>query len=70
MSDNDLADKILEWYWSNQDKISKNKRFWAQNPIGYALSTMMKEQKRWKNKARGKQDLKHFTPVNDFDLDF
>ena len=70
MSENQLADELLNWYWTNKSKITNNPRFWAQNSIGYAISSIVKEQKRWRNAPRGKQDIKHFTPVNEFDVDF
>lgn len=54
-----LADTLLSWYWSNKDKIKQNKRFWAQNTVGHAISYIAKEEKRWKNARRGKPNIKH-----------
>ena len=68
MSDNQLADEILNWYWGNKDKINNNKRFWAQNSVGYAISSIVKEQKRWKNAPRGAKHKRFPEKKDDFDF--
>lgn len=67
-----LADEILNWYWINKSKIIKNKRFWAQNSIGYAISTITKENGRWKNAPRGKRHKQFPTlrVLNENEIDF
>ena len=70
--ENKLADEILQWYWDNKNKINSNKRFWARNSVGYAISVIVKEQKRWKNAPRGKRHSQFPTlrATNEPDLDF
>ncbi len=72
---NELADEILNWYWSNKNKITNNKRFWARDSIGYALYSIMKEEGRWRNKPRGAKHKsfptkRRLEALNEPDLDF
>jgi hypothetical protein len=72
MNENELADKITEWYWANKNKINSNKRFWGRNPVGCTIASIAKEQKRWKNAPRGKRHKEFPTlrATNEIDLDF
>lgn len=71
-NEQELSEELLNWFWTNKDKIKNNKRFWTQTDIGYALSSIMKELDRWKNAPRGKpfKENKTLTHANEIDLDF